>query len=778
MRGVPLTPEQRAERNAARRALGRKVAIRSAISAVALFFAGLALLWWLVTTVGGRDVLLAQIVARLPAGASLTWQGAEGPVSGPLTLHGVRFSYAADPARPTRRIEFTARTIVLDPALRPLLGRTLRLDALDVRGATLEVPQSEEPFQFPRWPESLPKIAPPLALQADTMRIDGLRVTQSGQALVDIRSARGGLRASNGFLHVEHLSAKTDLGDFTAHGDYVPRDRYRTDVIATAVLPAAAGRTAARVGVVARGDVARLDVAIAGRLPAPVRATLALRGEPDPTWHLRAHAPAFDPAVLTGAPPSDTPIAFDLRADGLGGRATIEGFVSQGELRADIRRSEVRLDDRVLTVEPLVIDALDGRTTLHGFADLRDPNDRKLRFAINARGLRWGGTADAPAIVGDGDFGVAGKPEAWAAIGRATLVRKDRKAQLDFDARGDTAHATIRALKARMPSGALDATGNVAWSPALAWNADATLAGFDPGYFVPDWPGRIEGRIATQGRARPQGGVDARFDAPALRGTLRSRPLDARAKVQLHGEEIEGDVALNLGGSHATAKGRVGALLDIDARFEPLRLDDLLPGAGGVLRGTATLKGPRDTPDIAADLTGDGLHWGDWRADSLRANGKLPWRNGNGTLHVEVHGVQAGIAMERVVADARGAMERLSLDAQLQSSLGGASLSGTANKRGAEWSGSLSTLRLVPSKGAPWTLDHATAWRWDGRNGALSNACLSAEGGGALCASADWPRRGVDAHADRLPLTLITPWLPPRDDGRPWLLHGEVAFTA
>jgi translocation and assembly module TamB len=84
----------------------------------------------------------------------------------------------------------------------------------------------------------------------------------------------------------------------------------------------------------------------------------------------------------------------------------------------------------VLTVEPLVIDALDGRTTLHGFADLRDPNDRKLRFAINARGLRWGGTSDAPAIVGDGDFGVAGKPEAWAAIGRATLVREDRKAQL------------------------------------------------------------------------------------------------------------------------------------------------------------------------------------------------------------------------------------------------------------------------------------------------------------------------------------------------------------
>ncbi|UHQ20411.1 translocation/assembly module TamB domain-containing protein [Lysobacter sp. KIS68-7] len=775
---MPLTPEQRAERSAARRALARKVALRSALGAVALFVAAMVLLWWLVTTVGGRDVLLAQIVSRLPPGASLTWRAAEGPVTGPLTMHGVRFTYASDPKRPTRRIEFTARTIVVDPALRPLLGRTLRLDALDVRGATLEIPESEEPFEFPRWPESLPTIAPPLALQADTIHIDGLRVTKSGEALVDVRSARGGLRASKGFLHVEHLNADTDLGRFTAHGDYVPRDRYRTDFIATAVLPATAGRTAPRVGVVARGDVAQLDVAIAGRLPAPLRATLVLRGEPDPTWHVRADAPAFDPAVLTGEPPSETPLAFKLRADGLGGRATVEGFVAQGDLRADIRPSQVRLDDRVLTVEPLVVDALGGRTTLHGFADLRDPNDRKLRFAINARGLRWGGTPDTPAIVGDGDIGIAGKPEAWAAVGRATLVREEGKAQVQFDARGDAERATLRSLTARMPSGTLDAKGDVQWSPVMTWKLDTTLAGFDPGYFAPDWPGRVEGRIATQGKARPKGGVDATFDAPALRGTLRGRPLDARANVQLHGDEIAGDVALNLGASHATARGRIGAVLDIAARFEPLRLDDLLPGAGGVLRGTATLRGPRDTPDIAADLTGDGLHWGDWRADSLRANGRLPWRNGNGTLHVEAHGVQAGLAMDRVVADARGAMERLSLDASLESSLGGASLSGTANRRGAEWSGALSTLRLMPSKGAPWTLDHATTWRWDGRNGALSNACLSAEGGGALCANADWPRRGLDVHADHLPLTLVTPWLPPREDDRPWLLHGDVAFTA
>jgi translocation and assembly module TamB len=693
---VPLTPEQRAERSKARRAFARKLALRSMLAALALGVLAFALLYWLLTSIGGRDVLLAQVVARLPPGATLTWERAEGPVSGPLTMHGVRFDYASDPARPTRRITFTARSIHVDPALRPLLGRTLRLDALDIRGATLEIPESEEPFEFPRWPESLPAIEPPLALQADTIHIDGLRVTQSGVPMVDVRSARGGLRASRGSLHVEHVNVDSDVGRFAMHGDYVPRARYRTDFTATAVLPTQGGRTAPRFGIVARGDVSKLDVAIAGRLPAPARATLTLRGEPDPRWHVRVDAPAIDFALLSGGEPSETPTSINLRADGLGGRATISGAVRQGDLSAVVQPSQVRLDDKVLTVEPLIVDALDGRTTLRGYADLRDPAQRRLRFAINARGLRWGGTPDAPAVVANADFGIAGKPEAWAAKGDAQFEREDRRATLHFDARGDTEQATISGMQARMPSGTLDAKGHVRWAPALEWDADTTLSGFDPGYFVPDYPGRIQGRIATRGKARPDGGVDASFDAPSLRGTLRGRALDARAKVDLRGSDIDGDVAVAIGGSRASAKGRIGATLAIDARFEPLRLDDLLPGAGGVLGGTATLRGPRATPDIAADLTGDGLHWGDWRAASLRANGRLPWRTGNGTLHVDASGVEAGLAIDHLVVDARGAMEHLSLDADARTPFGGASLSGNAVKRGAQWSGTLASLRGVP----------------------------------------------------------------------------------
>src|SRR6478672_5492150 len=314
MRGVPLTPDQLAERKAARKRLARRVARHSALATLTGVAALALLAWWLLTTVGGRDLLLRQIVARLPQGTTLTWQSATGPASGPMTLHGVRFAMprAPDPdcvRTATQRcvggrIHFSAQTIVLDPALRPLLGRTLRLDALDITDATLDLPEDTQPFKLPRWPRSLPGIAPPLSLRADAIRIDGLRVTRAGAPLVNIRNARGGIAASTGRLHVEHVSVDSDRGRFRAQGDYAPADDYRTDMTVAAVFPAPVGHTPARLGLVARGDLARMDVAIAGAAPAPIQVDLTLRGHDDPQWSLRARADAFDPALLMSEPPS------------------------------------------------------------------------------------------------------------------------------------------------------------------------------------------------------------------------------------------------------------------------------------------------------------------------------------------------------------------------------------------------------------------------------------------------------------------------------------------
>src|SRR3546814_16110749 len=104
----------------------RYIAVRGSSGAGALTLGFAALLYWLLATIGGRNVLLAQIQQRLPAEAKLSWERAEGPAAGPLVLHGVRLTYLmADqhgqraPAHP-RLPEFTPQRALPDPSLRPL----------------------------------------------------------------------------------------------------------------------------------------------------------------------------------------------------------------------------------------------------------------------------------------------------------------------------------------------------------------------------------------------------------------------------------------------------------------------------------------------------------------------------------------------------------------------------------------------------------------------------------------------------------------------------------
>ncbi|MBB3342798.1 translocation/assembly module TamB domain-containing protein [Luteimonas sp. RC10] len=806
-----LTPEAReariAELRQRRHARRRKLAIRSAIGIAVLTVLVVGLVWWLLTTFGGRDFLLHQIASRLPAGTELTWRAAEGPASGPLTMYDVRYVQRSCPdveekpvpygqCEEPRVLTFAAERVTIDPALMPLVGRRLRLDVLDIDQAVLELPAPvDTPFELPRWPDSLPRIDLPLSLQADTIRVDGFRVTRLGEPMIDVRTLRGGLDAQQGELRLTGIVVDSDRGRFTADGVYAPDDDYRMDLTASALMPAPPGRTRPRIGLVARGDLAHLDIAAIGHAPAPLRALITLRGRDDPGWALRADTTRLDPSLLVGNGEPGTPLAFDLRADGTGGAATLQGKVTIGEpdaapLAVVLQPSKLRLEDQRLDVERLVVDTFDGRVTLRGHADVAEPGDVRFRFAVNARGVQFGAdpaSADpAPPIVADADLGIAGSTAAWAAIGKAGIERDGLRARVDLDGRGDAQRMRLHTAHVEMPTGTLDATGDVAWAPALQWDIAATLAGFDPGYFARDWKGAVDGRFATTGSTRDDGGLDVAVEADQLGGTLRARRLDGRATFAMQGparnageagrNDFEGEVALTLGGSRVDARAKITDTLDIDAKLAPLQLADFLPQGGGTLQGTLRVTGARTAPDLAADLTGSALRFGDYAAASARIDGRLPWRSDAGTLEVSASGVQAGVALDTVQVSARGAITALRLQADARGEIGTLALSGEASQRNGGWQGTLATLRLAPTTGASWALQGPAKFAQTGARITLSDSCFASSGGGSLCASADWPRQGVSVRGERLPLALATPYLPEQDGGQAFVLRGEIAL--
>lgn len=799
------TPEEReariAELRARRRARLRMLALRSAIGSGALVVLLALVAYWALMTLGGRQFLLSQIVARLPAGTELTWQRAEGPAAGPMTLYGVRFmmrtcpEVAGEPVPFGRcttpgTLTFTARRIMLDPDIRPLFGRLLRLDALEIDGATLDLPRTDEPFALPRWPGVLPQIEPPLGLQADAIVIDSLAVTTAGEPTIDIRRLRGGLDARSGRLHVERLVVDSDRGLFRVHGDYAPRADYATDLTASALLPAPVGRTRPRIGLAARGDIGQMAVALTGHAPSPLRARLALRGRERPRWRFAASSKALDPGLLTGGGEPGTPLAFDLTAAGVGGEATLRGRLTRGDLVVVLQPSKLRIEEQVLELKPLVVDVYGGRIVARGRGDFAAPGNADFKFVVNARGLVFGGatgrTGDAPPIGAHGDFGIAGTSRSWAAIGKATLRRAGQRATIDVDGRGNAEAMRLKTMHVAMPTGTLDAAGSVGWAPALRWEIDARLAGFDPGYFASGWNGAVNGRLASTGSTRDDGGLEVRAEAERLGGNLRGRKLAGRAAFTMHGPatgqtrtDYAGDIAIALGGSRIDARGTVAQALEIDARLSPLQLADLLPGAAGTLRGTLALSGARNAPNLAVDLTGAGLQYGGTRAASLSATGRLPWAGGGGSLAIGARGLDAGVALDSVRIDATGAVERLQFDADARGDIGALDLAGSLERdRRRGWQGALTSLRLAPAKGATWRLQSPARFSHNGGTFTLSESCFSSGAGGSLCARADWPRRGLSVDGNGLPLALAEPYLPERADGRSWRLNGDLALAA
>ena len=141
--------------------------------------------------------------------------------------------------------------------------------------------------------------------------------------------------------------------------------------------------------------------------------------------------------------------------------------------------------------------------------------------------------------------------------------------------------------------------------------------GFDPGYFVPDWDGALEGRITSTGSARKAGGFDAVVDVPHLGGRLRGRALQAHGQLAMQGDAYRGNVALALGSSRVQAHGRMTDTLEVDARFSPLQLADLLPGPAARCAAACSCAARATRPTSTADLDGSGIAYGGYRVGTL-----------------------------------------------------------------------------------------------------------------------------------------------------------------
>ena len=707
---------------------------------------------WLLRSTGGRDFFLARAIAVLPEGSVLRWQSLDGSLAGPLEIRGLHYAYKAH--------RFDAKRLRIDHGLWPLLSGRLDINSLTVEGATWVIPRDDSPTQLPRWPDVLPVLDMPLTVNVRALKVRGLQVMHGPDRLARISRIDGALLVGPGRLQMKQMVAISDRGALRIHGDYLPGDNFRSTLDGRVVFPAVSGAPPALLNFAARGDLDDFGFYATARAPAPIALTLAMRdgGSDRPRWKLDAVTTQWVP-LQTGLADA-APIAMDLHLVGDGGRAKLRGSLSRDGIAIKLAPSNLILNEGIVAFSPLAIQLEQGAVALTGAVVLRG-GDPYFNLRLGTRALRLTpvvASAETPPVTASGMLRVRGPWRAWRVNGEVGLHRANESAKVTVAGRGDARRLRVDSMLARTPGGTLRGTGELQWQPNLRVVLDAALAGFDPGYLFPDYPGAVSGRIAGRAQRDAAGNWQGDAKASDLRGTLRNRPLQGEAELRFADASASGNIDLRIGDSHLLAIGTVGERIDVTARFAPFDLHDLWPAARGRLRGTVVVRGARAAPSYIADLQGNALDWAPFKAATLSAKGSLPATGNGGDLRLSATALEvSGTAFDRATFNLAGSVAALRAKGNLSGKSGQFSAQGTANQDGGQWRGRLLQLRLAPPRIAAWNLQSPVAWRYGEGTLDLERACLASTGDGRVCAQANASR--ISVQGTKLPWALAQPWL-------------------
>jgi len=331
---------------------------------------------------------------------------------------------------------------------------------------------------------------------------------------------------------------------------------------------------------------------------------------------------------LAQAPSAD----LDLRLKTLDFTALYPDWPDQARLSG---RMQARFADGRLDIEPLELSARPSPLTVTGRVGF-DTDSQTLDAALEWSDLVWPpvleGGAEPLFSSESGRLDASGTLEEWNAELEAWMKLPEQpRARVKFDAGGGPDQARIETGRVRFDgAGSIAVHGRVGWAPAPVAGLVLELAGFDPGAFVPELPGHVDGRLELDLRSLAP--LDGRVDITRLVGTLRGQPLTGSGVVAIADSAVvDADLDLALGDNRLAFARSDDQRWRIDV--EAARLGQLWPALGGRVAGLVTVA--PETGRAEWQLSGESLIWTDYRAERLDSSGWARWL-GVPVLDVEI----------------------------------------------------------------------------------------------------------------------------------------------
>jgi autotransporter translocation and assembly factor TamB len=519
-----------------------------------------------------------------------------------------------------------------------------------------------------------------------------------------------------------------------------------------------------RLALVGSGDQQRTDIAelTIETLNGQIAGKGSLGWSPELVWDLAVTAREIDPGRqwvgLDGS--------LGLKADSRG--SLKDGFsyaLSLDAAMADYPRALLNLSGSGTAAEARVaelsIETLGG--VIEGQGEARWSPTATWTFALSARDINPGSHYAGL----DGRVGLTAETSGGLEEGFAFELQGDAAladyppTRLDLAGIGTATSATLERLAIEVIGGRIDGTGELAWSPVLSWDAALTLADLDPGEVLADWPGRLGGRVQTQGRILDAGadgnataaahagataGPDLTLSVSDFGGELRGYPVALRGDLAVKGRSIQlRTLEANSGDTRLTLEGQVDERIDLRYAFNSPSLAALLPGVKGRLEAQGGVAGTTQQPQIRLALDGRDIEQDGQGIERISASAELGLGQ-QSPLRLVIDGSNLILGAQRferlqVRGDGTTGSHQVSLDLDGNPLVLALSMEAGLSTANA-YAGRLTRLSLDTQDYDNWALDRAAPFEVAGSVIEAGPLCLSNQGTTRGCVAFRQPEAG------------------------------------
>ncbi|QLH64189.1 autotransporter assembly complex protein TamB [Serratia symbiotica] len=336
-----------------------------------------------------------------------------------------------------------------------------------------------------------------------------------------------------------------------------------------------------------------------------------------------------------------------------------------------------------------------------------------LAMTLQSKQLKWPLNGESQYQVNDFRLRFNGKAADYALSTHANISGHDLPpAALMLDGKGNIEQFKLERLRLAALQGNTDLTALVDWSNAISWNAQLTLSGINSAKQWPEWPAKLDGKIITRGSLH---GGNWQLQVPVLQldGNVKHNKVTARGMLSGNAAgqwKIPG-IGLMLGRNQLNVAGQLDEKSwNLDANIDAPRLDGMLPGLGGTVKGLLKLRGNLQAPQLLADLTAFGLQWQALRINRVKIDGDVRSTDQiQGQLAVRVEQLKQDTSEVRLLTlNAKGSekQHQMQLEVDGKPVSGQLALQGGFDRQQQRWHGNLNNTRFDTPVGE-WRLTRA-----------------------------------------------------------------------